>query len=267
MVVISVFMENLSIEVVAGIVKEAAGLMVTDHFTVIQKGTVENVVTTSDLAVQEFLVEMLSAALPGCGFLCEEEGVKDTGREYVWVIDPIDGTMNYARGINECSICVGLMKDGEIVMGVVYSPARGEMYTAEKGHGAFCNGRKLAVSERPFRDGIICTAMSTYRKEYAKACNDIIFDIYMRCNDFRRFGAAAIEICMLAAGIVDLYFEMRLQPWDFAAAMLILQEAGGCISGYDGKLPPINDPCMVVAANNQDNLNLILETVHKYVVE
>lgn len=260
-------MENLSIEVLAEIVKEASGLMVTDHFTVIQKGAIENVVTSSDLAVQEFIVKKLSEALPGCGFLCEEEDINDTGREYIWVIDPIDGTMNYARGIHDCCISVGLMKNGEIVMGVVYSPARGEMFTAEKGKGAFCNGRKLSVSERPFRDGIICTAMSTYRKQYAKACDEIIFDIYMRCNDFRRFGSAAIEICMLAAGQIELFFEMRLQPWDFAAAMLILQEAGGCISGYDGKLPPINDPCMVVAANNPDNLNQILETVHKYVVE
>lgn len=260
-------MENLSIEVLAGIVRQASELMVTDHFTVIQKGALENVVTSSDLAVQEFLVKKLSEALPGCGFLCEEEGINYTGREYVWVVDPIDGTMNYARGIQDSSISVALMKNGEIVMGVVYSPARGEMFTAEKGHGAFCNGRKLAVSERPFRDGIICTAMSTYRKQYAKACNEIIFDIYMRCNDFRRFGSAAIEICMMAAGQIELYFEMRLQPWDFAAAMLILQEAGGCISGYDGKLPPIGEPCLVVAANNTDNLNQILETVHKYVVE
>lgn len=260
-------MENLSIEVLAEIVREASGLMVTDHFTVIQKGAVENVVTSSDLAVQEFLVKKLSEALPGCGFLCEEEGINDTEREYVWVIDPIDGTMNYARGIHDCCISVALMKNGEIVMGAVYSPAKGEMFTAGKGHGAFCNGRKLAVSERPFRDGIICTAMSTYRKQYAKACNEIIFDIYMRCNDFRRFGSAALELCMMAAGQIELFFEMRLQPWDFAAAMLILQEAGGCISGYDGKLPPINDPCMVVAANNPDNLNQILETVHKYVVE
>ena len=248
------------LEQVVQIVKEASALMVSDHFTVIQKDGLANLVTSSDLAVQHFLTERLSALLPGCGFICEES-------DDVWIIDPIDGTCNYARGIADCCISVALAHKGALQLGVVYSPRRDELYTAELGKGAFCNGHPIHVSDRPLADGLFCTAMSTYRKEYAKACSDIIYDIYMQSNDLRRWGSAAVELCLLASGVIELYFEMRLQPWDYAAAMLILHEAGGRIASWGGGAPSLVRPSLVIAANRADSLGAMLAVVHCHLPE
>ena len=255
------------IENIIPIVKEAASLMVRSGFDVMEKGSSVNLVTSSDLAVQHFLVERLSVLIPGSGFICEEEDLDDESKEYTWIIDPIDGTANYARGIADCCISVALAKGGEVIAGVVYSPWRNELYSADKGCGAFLNGQKLQVSSRPFSDAVFCTAMSTYRKEFAKVCSDIIFDVYMRSNDVRRFGSAAIELCMLAAGHMELYFEMRLQPWDYAAASLILSEAGGCSCGFDGGPLSLTKPSLVLASNSLESLDELLSTVHRHLPE
>lgn len=246
------------------IVSRAAELMMRGDFEIEQKGGIENIVTSSDLAVQEFLCRELAAALPGCGFICEEEGVMDPGKEYVWVIDPIDGTANYARGIDACAISVGLMHKDEMILGVVYSPARNEMYWAEKGKGAFCNGKQIHTSSRSFEEGILCTAMSTYRKEYADVCSEIIMDAFHQCNDVRRFGAASVELCFLAAGLCELYFEMRLQPWDYAAGMVILTEAGGAISSLDGRRMRFDGPDLTCAGNNAANQARLLDIIRKH---
>ena len=252
------------VERIIPVVEEAASLMVRSGFEVMEKGSLANLVTSSDLAVQRFLVSRLSELIPGSGFLCEEDDLNDTSHEYIWIVDPIDGTANYARGIQDCCISMALARKGVLEAGVVYSPWRNELYSAEKGCGAFLNGTPVHVSDRPFEDGILCTAMSTYRKEYAKACSDIIFDIYMRSNDLRRFGSAAVELCLMAAGQMELYFEMRLQPWDYAAASLILSEAGGCSCGFDGKPLDLFRPGMVLAANCQESLDELLASVHRH---
>lgn len=249
---------------VVDIVKEASARMMSGRFTVMQKDGLANLVTSSDLAVQHFLTDRLAGLLPGCGFLCEEEDFRALSEEYVWIIDPIDGTANYSRGIADCCISVALARKGEVRLGVVYSPQRGELYTAERGKGAWCNGRPVRVSARPLSDGLFCTAMSTYRKAFAKTCSDIIYEIYMRCNDVRRWGSAAVELCLLASGVIELYFEMRLQPWDYAAAMLILQEAGGHIAGWNGGSPSLTRPSLVVAANRRDSLDAMLATVRTH---
>lgn len=248
-------------------VREAAGLMVRSGFEVMEKGSSANLVTSSDLAVQHFLVGRLAELIPGSGFLCEEEDLDDISHEYIWIIDPIDGTANYARSMQDCCISVALAHNGEVCAGVVYSPWRDELYHAEKGSGAFCNGRRIKVSDRPFEDGLFCTAMSTYRKEFARTCSDIIYDVYMRSNDFRRYGSAAIELCLMAAGYVELYFEMRLQPWDFAAGGLIVEEAGGVVCGFGGdRLDPFK-PSMVIGSNREDSCRELVSTVGRYLSE
>lgn len=255
------------VEKIIPIAREAGKLMSRSGFDVMEKGTSANLVTSSDLAVQHFLVGRLSELLPGSGFLCEEEDLGDLDHEYVWIVDPIDGTANYARGIDHCAISIALAKGGEVVAGVVYSPWRGEMFHAEKGSGAFLNDTPLKVSDHPFKDGLFCTAMSTYRKEFAAICSEIIFDVFMRSNDTRRFGSAAIELCMMAAGQIDMYFEMRLQPWDYAAASLILSEAGGVSCGFDGSPLSLSNPSLTLAANNQENLSELLSTVRRHLPE
>jgi len=257
----------MDIQQIISIVQEASSLMVHNGFEVKDKGSRVNIVTSSDLAVQHFLTEKLAALLPGSGFLCEEEDFNDTAHSYVWIIDPIDGTANYARGTENCCISVALAHEGKVIAGVVYSPWRNQLFWAEKGKGAFCNGTPIHVSDRPFEDALFYTAMSTYRKEFAKLCSDIIYDVFMQCNDNRRSGSAAIELCLTAAGNAELYFEMRLMPWDYAAASLILQEAGGVICDLNGRFPSLSQPSLILAANNQANLDRLLNIVHEHLTE
>ena len=257
---------DFTIERIIDAVREASALMDrTGGFEIHDKGARENIVTSSDLAVQHCLTERLSKLLPGSGFLCEEEDLTDySGHEAVWVIDPIDGTANYARGNENCCISVGLVRRGEPFMGVVYSPWRGEMYWAEKGKGAFCNGRPIHVSDRPFEQGILFTALCIYRKEFARTCSDIIYDLYMKCNDVRRTGSAAVELCLVAAGYAELFFEMRLMPWDYAAASLVLTEAGGAICDFDGAFPAPFKPMLTVAANSPESCERLREAVRRH---
>lgn len=246
------------------IVREASQLMLTDDFEINQKDGYANIVTSSDVAVQEFLRERLTQLLPGSGFLCEEEDRHNLGQEYTWIIDPIDGTANYSRGIRECAICVGLRHQQEMECGVVFLPRTNELFSAQRGKGAFLNGKPIHVSQRPFRDAILCTALAVYHKEHAQVCSDIIVDAFLQCNDIRRFGAAAPELCYLAMGRCELYFEYLLSPWDYAAASLILEEAGGVLSDLNGQPLDPTQPSGVLAANNPENLHKMVEIVQKH---
>lgn len=234
-------------------------------FDVKSKGGYENIVTSADVNVQCFLRKRLSEELPGSGFLCEEEDRHDLNHEFVWIIDPIDGTANFARGIDQCAICVGLKNAEGMLMSAVFLPRTGEIFTAERGKGAYRNGELIQVSDRPFANGILCTALPVYHKEHAPECAKAIRDVFTKCNDLRRFGAAAPELCYLAMGRVELYFEYLLSPWDFAAASLILQEAGGRICDLNGD--PINclQPSGILAANSEANLNRLQSIISKYI--
>ena len=252
------------------IVVEASGLMVTDGFSISQKQGASNIVTSSDIAVQEFLRQRLSILLPGSGFICEEEDVHDVSHDDVWIIDPIDGTANYSRGIRECAVCVGLQHAGAMEIAAVYMPRTDELFAAKRGKGAFLHhprtgksSQQIHVSERPFSDAIMCTALPVYYKEYASVCADIIRETFLQCNDIRRFGSAASELCYLAMGRCEMYFEYLLSPWDFAAASLILEEAGGVLCNLEGHPLLFTQPSGVLAANNVENLNRLIEIVRK----
>lgn len=258
-------MEKINIEDIVSIVREAAQFMKVTAFDIDQKDGYENIVTSSDLAVQSFLCEKLALLLPGSGFLCEEEDMQDATHEYTWIIDPIDGTANYARGIAQCAICVGLRHNDEMIKGVVFLPRTEELFTAERGKGAFLNGEKIHTSSRPFKDSVTCTALAVYHKEYTDVCSAIIVDIFKQSNDIRRFGAAAPELCYLAMGRCELYFEYILNPWDYAAASLILEEAGGVICNLKGDNVDCISPSGVLAANNKENLNTLVGIVAKHI--
>jgi len=230
-------------------------------FDITQKEGFANIVTSNDVAVQDFLCKELGLLLPGSGFLCEEEDMWDTTHQYTWIIDPIDGTANYSRGIPNSAICVGLKKGDEMYMGVVYVVLTGELFYAEKGKGAYMNGTPIHVSNRSWNNCIMCTALSVYHKEYTQVCSNIIVDTFQQINDIRRFGAAAPELCYLAMGRCELYFEYLLSPWDFAAASLILTEAGGVLSDLNSNPLSLTQPTGVLAGNNIDNLSLLQEIV------
>lgn len=247
------------------IVKEAASLMTAaDNLEIMEKGGCENIVTSADIAVQDFLRSRLSALLPDSGFICEEGDIADIRHSRVWVIDPIDGTANYARGVDQCAICVGLCDNGIMEMSVVFLPRTGEMFQAQRGKGAWRNGSRIHVSDRSFDNSILCTALPVYHKEQAQWCSQAILDVFMQCNDIRRLGAAAPELCYIAMGRFDMYFEYLLGAWDFAAASLILEEAGGSLCGIDGMpLDPMK-PSGVLAANNAANLSRLTQIIKRH---
>jgi len=254
----------MNITELINIIREASKLMLND-FEISQKDGFSNIVTSSDIAVQEFLCERLAQLLPSSGFICEEEDINDATHEYTWIIDPIDGTANYSRGIGQCAICVGLRHNDHMEMSVVYLPRTNELFHAERDKGAFLNGKPIHVSDRPFQNGIMCTALAVYHKEFTKVCSDIICDTFLQCNDIRRFGAAAPELCYLAMGRCELYFEYLLSPWDYAAASLILTEAGGSLSDLHGQPLTCITPSGVLAANTKENLDRLTSIVSKHI--
>lgn len=258
-------MLGMTIDDLRDVVHEASSLMLTDTFDITEKGSSENIVTSSDVAVQDFLCSSLAKLMPGCGFLCEEEDAHDLSHEYIWIIDPIDGTANYARGIAQCAICVGLWHNGKIEMSVVYLPRTGEMFWAERGKGAWLGEKRIHVSDRPFANSILSTALPVYRKEYTTLCSNIITAAFMQINDVRRFGAAAPELCYLAMGRTELYFEYVLSPWDFAAASLIVEEAGGYLCRPDGGQLDFFSPSGVLAANSEESLKKLSEISKKHI--
>lgn len=251
---------------VIDIVKEASKLMMMD-FVVEQKGNESNYVTSADVNVQHYLEEHLVSLISGSVFLGEEEEKKASDSEYVWVVDPIDGTSNFVRRLNASVISVGLVKEGIPYIGVIYDPYRDEMYAAERGKGAYMNGEPICVSNRDFRHAHLCAAASIYNKDYAKPCFNIIQRVFFESDDFRRFGAAALEMAYLAAGHVELYFEMRLFPWDMAAAVVLIEEAGGYVEILHEEGLPLDRPAGIIAANSKENLDKLRKIVYEEIPE
>ena len=252
---------------IVNIVREAAHIMTEKAFTVREKHGLVDLVTSSDVAVQSFLCKRLAELLPGSGFLCEEDDVKSLDSRYVWIIDPIDGTMNFARHIPECAICVALEVDGQMDTGVVYNPFRDELFTAEKGRGAFLNGAPIHVSDRPLEDAIFECALCNYRKEFEPQCSAVIAEMFHKVNDIRRFGSCALEMCYIAMGRFELHFEMRVQPWDIAAAGLILREAGGRMCCLHGTTHTYRRPELICCANSSENLQALSAVVFRHIPE
>lgn len=235
--------------------------IMTEPFTVSEKGGVSNLVTTADTSVQARLKMLLSEILPQAGFLGEESKDALTNDALFWVVDPIDGTSNFARGMRLSVISVALVEDGEEIFGVIYHPYSEELFWAAKGQGAYLNGERLHVSSRDFSRALLFTAFSVYKKEYAGLCESVLHDLFCGIDDFRRLGTAALELSYLAAGRAELYFELRLFPWDWAAAAVIIREAGGVIGTIDGEYLRHDAPSLVLAANNRENFDKLKAAV------
>ncbi len=251
--------------------KEAKQKFALAPFSVEEKGNLSNLVTSNDKRIQDFLIEKFSLLLPGCGFLCEENNVFSIeGKENIFIIDPIDGTRNYTRKNPICAISVALEQKGKVNLGIVLPLFTDEVYYAERGEGAFYNGKRIAVSDRDFHNGILMTSFSSYNKKLSSICFETARKIYPEINDLRRYGACSVELCKLAAGEEDRFFELTLNPWDYAAAGLILEEAGGCLSGRNRNPLDYRKKTMVLAANTKENrekLSSIVSSVldeHQY---
>lgn len=246
---------------VVRLVREAGKLMMDRNMEVRQKGNGSNYVTSRDIAVEQYLTKELKTLLPGSLVIGEESEDNPSEGELLWVIDPIDGTSNFIRDIGVSAISVGLVQSGEPCLGVVYQPYRDELYYAKKGEGAYRNGEPIHVSDRDFAHSHLCSAMSLYDKRYAPPCFRIIERVYQESDDLRRLGSAAAELVYLACGRVELYFEIRLCPWDVAGAIPIIQEAGGYVEMLYQDSFPLDRPFPVIAANTAENLRRLREIV------
>ena len=243
---------------------EAGGMILAadgarDKHVTAKEGTA-NFVTEYDLKIQNFLEERLSALLPGATFLAEEGGEdrEKPSSGFTFVIDPIDGTANFIRGLRNSSVSVGLLYAGEPVFGCVALPYAGETFTAEKGRGAFVNGKRISVSERRLRDSIVLFGTSPYyREELGEATVGALERIFMNSQDVRRLGSAAQDLVLAACGRADAFFELRLSPWDIAAGALIFKEAGGVITDANGNPLPFDRKTSVLCGNRINHPEII----------
>ncbi len=257
-------MTDSLIDNISKIAKEAGSMMENARGVKMSvKGTKDNIVTSADVEIERFLKGRLTDLIPGSVFI-GEEGDENALPEHgpAWIVDPIDGTTNFSRGIPMCCVSIALFEDGKPRIGVVYDPFTDALFKGEVGKGSTFNGIPMHVSKRPVANSILCTAWCTYHKELAPACFRISERMHPICEDIRRIGTAAYELCLLANGSVDLYFEINLSPWDYAAALICVSEAGGVFSRIDGKMT-FDRQGPVVAANNRENLDYLLKVVRE----
>jgi myo-inositol-1(or 4)-monophosphatase len=204
------------------------------EFRISYKGEL-NLVTEADLASEKEIVRILKGRVPGAAILAEESGEASGGSDVRFVIDPLDGTTNFAHGYPVFAVSIACEQAGQVVAGAVYDPTRGELFTAARGEGAFLNGRRLAVSTTPrLPEALLCTGFPYDVKEDLTA-NLRLFQRFMgACRAVRRDGSAALDLCYVAAGRFDGFWEDKLGPWDTAAGALIVEEAGGVVSDLEG---------------------------------
>ncbi|MEF7616338.1 inositol monophosphatase family protein [Aquincola sp. MAHUQ-54] len=195
-------------------------------------------VTEVDQAAEQVIIDTLLQAYPGHGILAEEsgrsQGAKDS--EFVWIIDPLDGTTNFIHGFPVYAVSIALAHRGVVQQAVVYDPSRNDLFYASKGRGAFLNDKRLRVSRRTrLSDALIGTGFPFRRGDNFKRYIKMFEEIMQSCAGVRRPGAAALDLCYVAAGYYDGFFETGLNPWDIAAGSLMITEAGGLIGNFTGE--------------------------------
>lgn len=232
---------------------------------VFAKGAHADFVTEADLAVQAFLLEELARLWPEARFFAEEKKDNVLTDQLTFIIDPIDGTTNYFRGRRMSAISVGAVENRKPVFGAIYDPYRDQLYHAETGRGAFCDDTPLHVSDEPFARALIGLGTSPYYSDLMELTGRTVAALLPRCADLRRTGSAAMELCDIAAGRSEGCFEWMLQPWDYCAGVLLVEEAGGrCGNILDGDVTYEKGiPFMATNARCFDELKNALQLVRQ----
>jgi myo-inositol-1(or 4)-monophosphatase len=219
---------------------EAAALVLQKYyhneFTIESKSTINDIVTQADKESEATIIDIIKQAHPDHDIYAEEAGELLTGSDYKWIIDPIDGTVNFAHGLPLCAISIALAYKGDIIMGVVNCPFLNELYIAEKGKGATMNDKPIHVSKQhEFKRALVSTGFA-YEWQVNGYNPMVPFEAMMKLNiPVRRIGTAAVNLCWIAAGRTDGYWEHNLHAYDTAAGFLMVTEAGGRITTFDGK--------------------------------
>jgi myo-inositol-1(or 4)-monophosphatase len=194
-----------------------------------------SLVSDVDRTAERMLVERLSALLPEAGFITEEATVENERKDWSWVIDPLDGTTNFIHGLPIYAVSIGLLKGDEVVLGVVYECGRDECFTALRGGGAFCNGEPIRVSGKStLAESLFATGFPYRDYGRMEGFMALLTDFFKGSRGLRRLGSAATDLAWVACGRFDGFFEYGLSPWDVAAGCLIVEEAGGRVSEFDG---------------------------------
>jgi len=233
-------------------------ILEAQSFAVEEKAGHANYVTSVDEKVQAWLVEQLHALLPEASLIGEEQANAPLGDEYTWVIDPLDGTTNFIHDFHFSAVSIALLKEKQPVLAAVYQPYSKELFMAEKGKGATLNGKPIHVSDNDLPHALVGFGTSPYSLELAEKSLEIALHYLHDATDVRRCGSAALDLSYIACGRHDVFFELSLSPWDFAAGALLVTEAGGVFA-----MPPrgvdFSKPGTVFAANAaaaQDALKL-----------
>lgn len=200
---------------------------------------VSDFVSAADLRAEKVIRQELSKARPGYGFLLEEGGeIVGEDKSQRWIVDPLDGTTNFLHGIPHFAISIALERDGEIITGLIYNPITADTFWAEKGNGAFFNDRRMRVSgRRRIDESVIATGIPHKGRGEAAPYLRQLKNVMGQTAGIRRMGAASLDLAWVAAGRYDGYWEWGLKPWDVAAGVLMVREAGGYVSGIDGRDP------------------------------
>jgi myo-inositol-1(or 4)-monophosphatase len=227
---------------------DAAGVMLVekrpaDLGVAHTKSSPTDVVTEMDQAAEKLIVDRIRSSRPGDAFLGEEGGATAGSSGVRWIIDPIDGTVNYLYGLPDWAVSIAAEVNGEVVAGVVAVPVRGELYTAARGEGAYLVHRDGSTEKLTCNSGValdralVATGFGYFTERRARQA-EVLLGVLPRVRDIRRGGSAAVDLCSVAAGRVDAYYERGPQEWDVAAGALIVEEAGGTVGGLGGK--PVN---------------------------
>lgn len=208
-----------------------------------------NLVTQFDNASEGAIHTIVTERYPSHGFLGEEQGFTKKG-EIVWIVDPLDGTVNFAHGVPVFAVSIAAAVKREVVAACIYQPITGELFWAEKGKGAFLNGAPLVVSPtKKLEESFLATGFPYNVDEDPFHCIETFSQMTQKGIPIRRLGSAAIDLAYTAAGRFDAYWEVSLQPWDFAAGKLLVEEAGGKVSQYDGADLDVFQPSSLLASN------------------
>ncbi|MBO5197932.1 MAG: inositol monophosphatase [Lachnospiraceae bacterium] len=214
-----------------------------------EKG-LDDFVTQVDVGVQEFIEAELTKRYPEIQFLGEEKKAKIDFSRPCWILDPIDGTTNLIHHFQHSAVSLALYADGGIVFGAVYNPFTGELFHAVKGEGAYLGEKRIQVTKaKTLYESLIGVGTTPYRKDLIDANFATFKNFLLKCQDIRRCGSAELDLCYVAVGRQDGYFERTLSPWDFAAGSLIVEEAGGKVTDIEGNPLDFDGPSAVVASN------------------
>jgi len=210
-----------------------------EHLQVSLKGPA-NFVTAADRRAEEILHEELLQARPGYGFYGEEGGRREgTDKTHTWIVDPLDGTTNFLHGIPHFAISIALQREDTIVAGLIYNPANDDLFTAERGKGAFLNDQRLRVAGRKrLLDSIVACGLPHHGRGDLGLASRELAVVQEKVAGLRRFGAAALDLAWVAAGRYDVYWERDLAPWDIAAGLILVREAGGYATDLNGGESP-----------------------------